>query len=65
MSRDDCVRVISSQEDQTCHLIGHQYAAGEKTCLSLNMTQWMKLWSNRGGGNWGVMIALNIGLQAQ
>ena len=43
MSRDDCVRVISSQEDRICHLIGHQYASGQETCLSLDMTQWMKL----------------------
>ena len=41
--RDECVRVISSQQSQTCHLIGHQYVVGNKTCLGLNMTQWMRL----------------------
>ena len=41
--RDDCIRVISSQQDQTCHLIGHPYIAGNKVCLGLSMTQWMRL----------------------
>ena len=51
ISRDDCVRVSSPQEDRTCHLIGHQYVGGKETCFSLDMTQWMKLWSNWGETN--------------
>lgn len=42
MGRNDCVRVISSKEDQTCYLIGHQHVAGQETCLSLDMNQWMR-----------------------